>query len=142
VTVFADSSAIVKLYANETGYQAVRAVPAFIVSAVARVEVPAALWRKVRMGELDVTAATLLCTAFENDWYGAASLFIPVGAVAPVLDEAAVLAATHGLRAYDAIQLASASAARRADPQITVFACFDAGLLVAGQKEGFTAFDA
>lgn len=50
--VFADSSALVKLYADELGVDVVRAVPSLIISQLARVEVPAALWRKHRLGEL------------------------------------------------------------------------------------------
>jgi hypothetical protein len=52
--VFADPSAIVKLYADEVGAEAVRAAAPTIISQLARVEVPTALWRKHRMGESGV----------------------------------------------------------------------------------------
>jgi hypothetical protein len=42
----------------------VRALEAVIVSAIARVEVPAALWRKERLGELDAAQAEVLVQAF------------------------------------------------------------------------------
>ena len=61
--VFADSSALVKLYVDEPGSTAIRRHERrsrFIVSGLARVEVPAALWRKVRTGELDPSDARLL----------------------------------------------------------------------------------
>lgn len=48
VTVFADSSALVKRYADEPGSDALRALLLLVVSAPAKVEVPAALWRKAR----------------------------------------------------------------------------------------------
>ncbi len=46
MSVFADSSALVKLYADESDHELVRRIDVLIVSQVARVEVPAALWRK------------------------------------------------------------------------------------------------
>jgi hypothetical protein len=52
VSVFADSSALVKLYADEPGHEQVRNPGLLLVSQLARVEVPAAIWRKHRMGEL------------------------------------------------------------------------------------------
>ena len=55
LSAFADSSALVKLYADELGHEAVRALRApLVVSALARVEVAAAIWRKHRAGELDL----------------------------------------------------------------------------------------
>ena len=51
--MFADSSALVKLYATfEQGREEVRALPGKLrVSALALADVPAALWRKSRTGE-------------------------------------------------------------------------------------------
>lgn len=62
-----DSSALVKLYADEHGHRAIRALDMLVVSAIARVEVPSALWRKTRTGELEDTAAGILVSAFEID---------------------------------------------------------------------------
>ena len=42
---FADSSALVKLYADEAGSSEVRGFERFVVAQIARVEVPAALWK-------------------------------------------------------------------------------------------------
>lgn len=136
MTVFADSSALVKRYADEPGADAVRALPFLVVSALARVEVPAALWRKTRTGELPREDAGQLSAAFAAD-YADADLMVAVAARGPVLDDAARLVAVHTLRAYDAVQLASARAAREADDQIDGFACFDAGLREAAAAEGF-----
>ena len=137
MTVFADSSALVKLYADEPGCEQVRAVPLFVVSALARVEIPAALWRKSRMGELSADHASLLTAAFESDWYDGAGPFAVIAANPVVLETAAKLVATRSLRAYDAVQLASGLAARAADPAVEVFACFDEGLRSAAAQEGF-----
>jgi len=48
VICFLDSSALVKRYADEPGADLVRSLSPCVVSAIARVEVPAALWRKHR----------------------------------------------------------------------------------------------
>jgi predicted nucleic acid-binding protein len=136
VTVFGDSSALVKLYADEPGADLVRAVRLFVVSAVARVEVPAALWRKHRTGGLSAQHAGLLTRAFEDDWHD--DRFVPVALGAALLAAAAGLVASHGLRAYDGVQLACAVAARAADPEIDTLLCFDAALSEAAAREGFS----
>ena len=142
MTAFADSSALVKLYVPEPGYASVQAVgAAMAVSQLSRVEVPAAFWRKHRLGELAAGDAGLLTAAFEHDFYGDAAVPPRFGVVAAsdhVLALAARLAASHGLRAYDAVQLSSAIAARGADPACVLFICFDDVLRAAAAIEGFT----
>src|SRR5215468_5172038 len=106
-SVFADSSALVKLYADEAGCEQVRALRTPLVSQLARVEVPAAIWRKRRMGELSATAASILVADFEADYFGTPeqpARFVPLILRPDLLDAASRLAGVHGLRAYDAIQ--------------------------------------
>lgn len=134
--VFADSSAVVKLYADETGAEAIRAIDLIVVSFVARVEVVAALWRKNRAGELDEGDVAVLAEAFTYDWF-LGGRFVPVAITADLLEEAVGLVARHGLRAYDGIQLACAIAARRADPGVDTVACADRHLSSAALREGF-----
>lgn len=136
MTVFADSSALVKRYADEPGASEVRAFTLVVVSALARVEVPAALWRKTRGGGLAVEDAAVLVAAFAADCADVEQV-VTVAVRAEVLTDAARLAATRALRAYDAVQLASARAARAADPHVTGFACYDADLRRAAAAEGF-----
>ncbi|MEQ3552953.1 type II toxin-antitoxin system VapC family toxin [Pseudonocardia nematodicida] len=141
MTAFADSSALVKLYADEEGCEDVRALTHLVVAQIARVEVPAALWRKTRVGELPPGPAAVLVAAFEADLFGTAdeaARFAVVGLSPAVLDDAARLAGTHALRAYDAVQLASARAAAAADPGLRRFAAFDPALCRAAAAEGFT----
>ena len=138
MTAFADSSALVKLYADEADAQVVRALPFFVVSAVARVEVPAAIWRKHRIGQLSAAHAGLLTRAFESDWHEPDGRFVPVALGSTLLNDAAALVATHGLRAYDGIQLACAVAARSADPDVDTLLCFDTDLNAAAASEGFS----
>jgi uncharacterized protein len=145
LTVFADSSAIVKLYVPEIGHEAVRqAEPPLVVSALARVQVPAAFWGKSRSGELAAEDAALLTSAFEFDYHGDVvdgSAFASVAVTEAILVDAARLAARHGLRGYDAVQLACAVAARSADPTIGTVAVFDKDLRRAMVAEGFVLLD-
>jgi predicted nucleic acid-binding protein len=140
-TVFADTSAIVKRYADEVDHQVVRALgEPLVVSALARIEVHSALWRKRRLGELTDDAVAVLSDEFESDWWGDdhhEASFIAVAITDSVLDVAVSQVARHGLRASDAVQLASAIEARQAEPSIESFACFDAELRGAAVREGF-----
>ena len=137
MTVFADSSALVKLYVAEEGSDVVTAMDDLVVSAIARVEVPAALWRKQRLAGSDPGAARVLVEAFEADLLGSdlPPRFAVVALAPSVLDDAARLAAVHGLRAYDAVQLAAARAAGDVADCRTV-AVFDRELRAAAAAEG------
>jgi uncharacterized protein len=138
MSVFADSSAVVKLYADEPGSSVVRAFEAMHVSQLCRVEVPAAIWRKSRMGSLSAEDASVLIRAFENDLFGSDAVLAPMRMTSALLDDAAALTATHGLRAYDAVQLATARAVRTLDPECDSMAVFDRELRDAAAREGFT----
>jgi len=135
--VFADSSALVKLYADEPGADLVRGMGSFVVSSLARVEVPAALWRKHRAGGLWAQDAGLLAADFAADWHEPTGPFIAVVVHGRILEHAAALVAAHGLRADDGVQLACAAATREADPQVDRFLCFDGSLNDAAAREGF-----
>jgi hypothetical protein len=116
------------------------ALDVIVVSCIARVEVAAAIREKQRIGELTEDAATTLTAEFEADYFGthdAAARFLVIDITGPLLDRAADHVVTQALRAYDAIQLASACAARDADPACVSFACTDVGLRAAAQLEGF-----
>ena len=102
---------------------------------------PAALWRKHRLGELAAEDTAVLVEEFEWDWYGEPereASFSVIAITGQVLDDAARSVARHPLRAFNAIQLASALAARAADSTLTTFACFDVTLANAARVEGFT----
>lgn len=111
------------------------------MSSLARVEVPAAVWRKHRLGELSVEDAAVLVEEFEWDWVGEADAelrFAVLEVTDEVLELAARSVARHPLRGFDAVQLASGLAARAVDPSLTAFVCFDGTLADAAQAEGFT----
>lgn len=143
--VFADSPALVKFYADEQDHHLVRGLGVLVVSALARVEVPAAIWRKHRMGELSAADAAVLVAAFEADYHGSAHdrpRFAVVAAGVGVFDTAARLAGVHGLRGYDAVQLASAKAAAQAVPGCHTVAVFDGTLRAAAAAESFAPLPA
>lgn len=110
------------------------------MSRLARVEVPAAFWRKHRLEELSAEDAAVLSDAFEWDWSIGAQgggAFHVVDLTNEVLETAVRSLSRHPLRAYDSVQLASAMVARAADAELTDFACFDAELREAARAEGF-----
>jgi uncharacterized protein len=111
-----------------------------VVSALARVEVPAAIWRKHRSGELDREDALVLARTFAVDYAGtrgAPARFLAMRVADQILEQAANLPGEYGLRAYDAVQLASALAVRRLDERCTTFVTFDRDLSAAAAEEGF-----
>lgn len=140
MSVFADSSALVKLYVDEDGCEAVRALTGVVVSQLARVEVPAALWGKHRVGGADPDDVRVLVEEFVADWAGDSSenaRFAVVALTPDLLEDAAGLSATRSLRAYDAVQLAAARATAAADGECRAVAAFDRALRVAAAAEGF-----
>ncbi len=140
MTCFVDTTALVKLYADEDGARSIRLLGPLVVSEIARAEVPAALWHKQRLGELEPGEAQVLIADFEADWFGTdaeEARFAIVAAASAVLDEAARLTGVHALCVDDAIQLASARAARAAEPTCTALAAFAEPLRTAAAAEGF-----
>lgn len=139
MSVFADASALVKLYADEAGHEVVRSLQDVVIAEVSRVEVASALWRKTRTGELSDDDVALLVADFEADYHGSEReprRFEVITTTAPLLEDAALLCARHGLRAYDAVQLATALAAVAAGGRALAMAAFDRQLRSAAVREG------
>lgn len=142
--IFLDSSALVKRYAVEEGSDEVLAIKTVVVSALALVEVTAALWRKARTGQLSDADAAVLATAARRDLGGGNPELdvVRVPLRPPVLDAAAQLAGRQGLRAYDAVQLASALVVHRLAPdEHAGFLTYDAALRAAGAREGLPVLE-
>lgn len=139
--MFLDTSALLKRYVDEEGAEVVRALDGpFVVSAMARIEAAAALWRKHRLGEISADDAALLAGAVAFDMSAGAGIrprVVVVGVTAPLIAHASELVERHPLRGYDAIQLASALAARAASPSVGDFGCADRALAGAAAREGF-----
>lgn len=83
-----------------------------VVSAIARVEVPSALWRKARTGELEDADAGILISAFELDFHGGLdsdSRFTIVSLTETVLIAAAKEAASDSSWSFPPWRFRSAS---------------------------------
>lgn len=147
-TYFFDSSALVKRYAREVGTawmlglfrRATR--HRLYVARITGVEVTAALTRKARGKHITMDEATRARTRIQRELE---RRFHIVEITPALLDEATTLATTHGLRGYDAVQLAAALAAnhrriaRRLAPLVLVTADLD--LIAAGAAEGLMVDD-
>lgn len=113
---FIDSSALVKRYVNETGSAWVLGLfnpilsNEIFIGAITGVEIIAAISRRTRGGSLSSSDATTLCNQFRNDYQTDYQL---VEITDNIITSGMRLAETYGLRGYDAIQLAVASAIHR-----------------------------
>lgn len=130
---FLDASALVKKYIAEAGSDRlrglVRARRSFAVCRPSSVEVPAALARRAREGDLSREIAQRHATQFTEDL---AQMRI-VELKAPVLKLAEELVWTHALRAYDAVQLGGALHLGRASGSSVTFVAADGPLCEAAE---------
>jgi predicted nucleic acid-binding protein len=138
-----DASAIVKRYLKETGSGWIRGLadPAagheLFLTRIARVEIVAAVIRRGRGNVIPVAAATALIAEFRHD---AAHQYNILEVTPGLLADAERMAEAHGLRGYDAVQLAVTVGLHRARataglPSLT-FICADQELNAAATAEG------
>ena len=135
MTVYLDTSALVKLYVAETGSDTVATLiqQAQIVttSAVAYAEVRATLARLRRERRLTASGIAAARRSFERDWPSILSL----DATAALCVEAGALAEQYGLRGFDSIHLASLSRiVDRVGVGTVTFSCFDERLSTAARR--------
>ncbi len=126
MTLYLDTSSLVKLYVAESGSDVVRGLvtQATVVatSGIAYPETRAALARRRRERALTAAAFTRARRAFEDDW----PRYLAVEVSASVCREAGELAERYRLRGYDAVHLASyLEVARGAGVTETQFSSFD-----------------
>lgn len=137
MTLYLDTSSLVKLYVAELDSEAVRQLvsEATIVatSLIAYPETRAALARRRRERALRPAAFILAKRAFEADW----PTYFTVNVSASLCREAGELAERYRLRGYDSVHLASfAEVARRAGACQIRFLSFDDGLNRAARSLG------
>jgi uncharacterized protein len=126
VTLYLDTSSVVKLYVSESGSQAVRALvgAASVVttSVVTYAETRAALARLRRDRAFTAAAFAVAKREFQEQW----PTFLSLEATDQLSRAAGELAEKYDLRGFDSIHLASfAEVARRAGPRDTQFSSFD-----------------
>lgn len=108
---FFDSSGLVKRYVAEVGSGWVISLtdPAaghrIYVANIIAAEVPSAINKRVRMGDVAAADATKAIADFQNDF---TNQYNPIQVTDTIIENAATLTGKHKLRAYDAVQLAAA----------------------------------
>jgi predicted nucleic acid-binding protein len=138
VTLYLDTSALVKLYVAEDGSAVVRQAVAdadrIATSGIAYVEARSAFARRRREGGLLPLQHRRIVRDLDADW----GHYLRLDVTETLIRQAAALAERHRLRTYDAIHLASAIVlkGRLTDP--VVFACWDDLLSAVARREGLT----
>jgi len=140
---YLDTSALLKRYVTETGSDWVRAyltsttVPAVFMSYLTVVEATCAFARRLRDGTLLPADHATAVQAFDYDITYRYNL---VDITPVTIDTARRLANQHPLRAYDAVQLATAWLSNQellsAGEQPLTFVCADDRLIAVAQTEG------
>ena len=135
MTLYLDTSSLVKLYVTESGSEVVRqlvgAANVVATSVVAYAETRAALARLRREGVLTASKLTSAKREFDEQW----PTYLSLEATDSLCRAAGDLAEKHRLRAFDSIHLASfAEVSRRAGTDDTRFSSFDDRLNQAAQK--------
>jgi len=140
---FLDASALVKAYVQEPGSGWVRQIlrrgtNVTFVSPLSGAEVLAAIARKQRLRELDLATRGRIAAAFRRDYRGR---FIHTSLTGMVVEKAMDLVLDHPLRAYDAVQLASALLLPRAPARLRplLFVSADSALLRVARQIGLSA---
>jgi predicted nucleic acid-binding protein len=133
---FWDSSAIVPLIVEEASSPACRSLlrtdRAIAVWALSRVEIVSAIWREVRAGTMDRTAALQAGKRLD----ALAVAWTEVDGLSAVRARAERIVAVHPLRAADALQLAAALVLSRERPHWP-FVTGDRQLASVAELEGF-----
>jgi len=107
---FIDSSALVKRYVSERGSAWVLDLfdPTInndvLIAAITGVEIVAAITRRSRGGSITSPEATIVLNQFKNDLHTEYQI---VEITEEIINSAIALAENHGLRGYDAVQLAA-----------------------------------
>jgi predicted nucleic acid-binding protein len=145
---FLDASALAKCYLTERGSAWMRGItdPAAgndcWICAVSGVEVLGALYRRVRTGAIALAQARQMDGQFCNDMSAHLQMIEPIPVV---IHDAMRLISTHPLRAYDAVQLATALYLRSqniaAGMAAPVFVVSDHDLIRAAAAEGLSTDD-
>jgi predicted nucleic acid-binding protein len=143
---FLDSSGLVKHYVAETGSGWVQnlCTPGNIVyiSRITGAEVIAAIFRRLRVGDLQPKNAQAVARRFKDDF---GRIYRVIEVTAEVVERAIELAEARALRGYDAVQLATAlelhHLRREMNLPSVTFVSADRDLNGAAEAEGLLADD-
>jgi len=136
MNLYADTSALIKRYVQETGSGLVVAhfnqFPIIGAAALTLAKMASAMSKAVRLGGVDESEISLAWQDFLAHW----PMYTHLPTSAGILERTASLAWRHGLRASDSVHLASALAWKDLTGDEVVFACYDQNLLKAALQEG------
>jgi len=144
VNVYLDTSALVKLYIEETGTARVLAAvdsaegAQVIIADISRVESRAAIRRRERANDISGAEANRILKQIDLD---VSSFFLVQPLSSALLEEALRLIDRHLLRAYDAVQLAGCLVVRDSLSEPVTFVCADTQLCQAAEREGLTIWN-
>ena len=137
---YVDANALVKRYLVERGSHEMIALTAesemIATSIVTRAEIAAAFAKAARIGVVTQERARSAHRSFTRDWPDL--VLVPV--TEPLVERAETLPWDHGLRGYEAAQLASALTWQEAVGTEIVLASFDRQLWEATPKAGLKAW--
>ena len=142
--LYLDTSALVKIYLDERGSERMSVLASpdaghrLAICSITQVEFHAAIWRHRRMGDLSEVAVRQAAESFDVQ-FRSAFLRYPVDD--QTLDLASDMVAQHGLRAYDAVQLAACLVLETRSDESPTFVCSDRRLLDAAEAEGLAVLD-
>ncbi len=140
--LYLDASALVKRYVTEAGSAEVSAAvsqaAATGTALVSRAEVATALAKAVRVNALTQEEALAALQVFRNDWAD----LVRIQVTEMVVARADALAWDHGLRGYDAVQLAAALVWKDALGEQVTLATFDKHLWTVAGSVGLEAYPA
>jgi predicted nucleic acid-binding protein len=136
MNLYTDTSALVKKYIQEAGSEQVisyfETYPIIGTAALTLPEIAAALAKAIRLGWVPEAETRQAWQDFLSHWPTYTRLPVSTG----IIERGAYLTWRYGLRAYDAVHLASALSWKEMIGQDVVFACFDKNLNKAAQQEG------
>ena len=136
MTLYLDTSSLVKLYVEETESPHIAemgdACNVAATSLYAYAETRAAYARRFREKSFSKKEHQLLVSAFEKDWKN----YFIIRVQNTLVKSAGDLAEKHGLRGFDAIHLSSAVTLKNEIESPVYFSCFDERLLAASRAEG------
>jgi len=136
VILYADTSALLKLYVEEEGSEVARRevgqASSVGTSLLAYPEMRSALGRALRAERLSEQSYQTAAAAFEEHW----DSLVAVDFTAELARLAGELAGKHWLRGSDAVHLASALTLERETDDELVLTAWDADLLTAATAEG------
>ena len=134
-----------KLYVREPGTERLLSIAArssansLVILSLSQVEFCSAVRRRERNGEIPAVVANQLLDLFKRH---AESRLVRQAVTDYLIDLASALVDRHGLRAFDAIQLAGYLALKTSvGAETPIFVCADHGLLSAAELEGVPILD-